>query len=130
MDPTCGSGTFLFHLVRAVLDAAQAAGLSPSAAVRKAVEKVAGIDIHPVAVIFARVTYLLALMPTLRQEHPGDIALPVYLVNALQWDLTQPAEKGDQPDFLASDEMLEIFVPAIEVTEPQPQRLPPARGGS
>ena len=126
MDPACGSGTFLFHAVRAVLDAAEVAGLSPAAAARKAVEKVAGIDIHPVAVIFARVTYLLALMPVLRQEHPGDIALPVYLGNALQWDLTQPADKGDQPDFLASDEMLEIFVPAIEVTEPEPQRLPPA----
>ena len=126
MDPACGSGTFLFHLVRAVLAAAQAARLSPAAAARKAVEKVAGIDVHPVAVIFARVTYLLALMPALRQEHPGDIALPVYLGNALQWDLTQPADKGDQPDFLASDEMLEIFVPAIEVTEPEPQRLPPA----
>ena len=126
MDPACGSGTFLFHLVRAVLGAADAAGLSPATAARKAVEKVAGIDIHPVAVIFARVTYLLALMPALRQKHPGDIALPVYLGNALQWDLTQPAEKGDQPDFLASDEMLEIFVPAIEVTEPEPQRLPPA----
>ena len=126
MDPACGSGTFLFHLVRAVLGAADAAGLSPAAASRKAVEKVAGIDIHPVAVIFARVTYLLALMPALRKEHPGDIALPVYLGNALQWDLTQPEQKGDQPDFLASDEMLEIFVPAIEVTEPEPQRLPPA----
>ena len=126
MDPACGSGTFLFHLVRAVLSAAEAAGLSPAAAARKAVEKVAGIDIHPVAVIFARVTYLLALMPALRKEHPGDIALPVYLGNALQWDLTQPADKGNQPDFLASDEMLEIFVPAIEVTEPEPQRLPPA----
>ena len=126
MDPACGSGTFLFHLVRAVLGAADAAGLSPAEASRKAVEKVAGIDIHPVAVIFARVTYLLALMPALRKEHPGDIALPVYLGNALQWDLTQPEQKGDQPDFLASDEMLEIFVPAIEVTEPEPQRLPPA----
>ena len=126
MDPACGSGTFLFHLVRAVLSAAEAAGLSPAAAARKAVEKVAGIDIHPVAVIFARVTYLLALMPALRKEHPGDIALPVYLGNALQWDLTQPADKGNQPDFLTSDEMLEIFVPAIEVTEPEPQRLPPA----
>ena len=65
-------------------------------------------------------------MPALRREHPGDIALPVYLGNALQWDLTQPADKGDQPDFLARDETLEIFVPAIEVTAPQPQRLPPA----
>ena len=112
--------------MRAVLKAEDVAGLSPAASARKAAEKVAGIDVHPVAVIFARVTYLLALMPALRQEHPGDIALPVYLGNALQWDLTQPAEKGDQPDFLASDEMLEIFVPTLDVAKPEPQRLLPA----
>ena len=30
MDPACGSGTFLFHAVRAVLNAADASGLSPA----------------------------------------------------------------------------------------------------
>ena len=50
MDPACGSGTFLFHAVRAVLSAAAASGLSSAQAVRLAAEKVAGIDIHPVAV--------------------------------------------------------------------------------
>ena len=66
MDPACGSGTFLFHAVRAVLDAADAAGLAKAEAVRRAAANIAGIDIHPVAVIIARVTYLLALIPALR----------------------------------------------------------------
>ena len=66
MDPACGSGTFLFHAVRAVLDAAGASGLSPAETARCAAGNIAGIDVHPVAVIFARVTYLLALVPALR----------------------------------------------------------------
>ena len=123
MDPACGSGTFLFHAVRAVLDAADASGLSPAAAARRAAENIAGIDIHPVAVIFARVTYLLALLPALRREHPGDIAVPVYLGDALQWNLARGGEKGKQPDMLAGDDALEIFVPAITLNEPVLRRL-------
>ena len=123
MDPSCGSGTFLFHAVRAVLGAAEASGLSPADAIRRATEKVAGIDIHPVAVIFARVTYLLALMPTLREGHPGSVPLPVYLGDALQWNLARPGEKGKQADMFADAGTLEIFVPAVTVNDPAPRRL-------
>ena len=126
MDPACGSGTFLFHAVRAVLDAAGASGLSPAGAAQRAVENIAGIDVHPVAVIFARVTYLLALMPALRAEHPGDVTLPVYLGDALQWNLARTGEQGKPPDLLAGDDALEIFVPAITLRGRPPRRFDPA----
>ncbi len=126
IDPACGSGTFLFHAARAVLEAATAAGLAPAESIRLAADKVAGIDIHPVAVIFARVTFLLALMPALRERRPGNVTLPVYLGDALQWNLTRPGENGSQPDLLAGDEMLEIFVPAVKLKDPKADDLPPA----
>ena len=126
MDPACGSGTFLFHAMRAALDAAGAAGLSPAAAARLAAGNVAGIDVHPVAVIFARVTCLLALLPALRAERPGDIALPVWLGDALQWNMVRNGGNGEQPDFLAGDDALEIFVPAVSPGEPAPRRFPAA----
>ena len=112
IDPACGSGTFLFHAVRALLCAARASGMPPAAAARRAADKIAGIDIHPVAVILARVTYILALMPALREEHPGDMALPVYLGDALQWNLARTGEEGEHPDLLADKDTLEIFVSA------------------
>lgn len=118
MDPACGSGTFLFHAVRSVLAAARAADRSPAWAVRRAVEKVSGLDIHPVAVIFARATYLLALMPALRAGHPGEVALPVYLGDALQWNRVGRDEPGDQPDMFAQGDTLEIFVPAVQLEDP------------
>ena len=126
MDPACGSGAFLFHAVRAVLEAADAAGLPPAEAARRAAGLVAGVDIHPVAVILARVTYLLALMPALGAEHPGRIALPVYLGDALQWNRPRPGENGEHPDMFADSDTLEIFVPAVEVSDPRPDRLGPA----
>ena len=135
MDPACGSGTFLFHAVRALLAAATgASGLSPAQAVRRATERIAGIDVHPVAVIFARVTYLLALMPTLREEHPGEVILPVYLGDALQWNVIRPGVNGKQArprvrggqlELLADDAALEIFVPAVTLTEPKLRRIGP-----
>ena len=123
IDPACGSGTFLFHAIRAILDSARVAGLSSADAVRLATNNVAGVDIHPVAVIFARVTCLLALLPALRDEHPGEVALPVYLGDALQWNMAPTGEQTNQLNLLASGENLEIFVPEIEVSDPKPRRL-------
>ena len=123
IDPACGSGTFLFHAVRRVLEAADKAGLSTAEGLRRAVDKVVGIDVHPVAVIFARVTYLLAIMSGLRKEHPGELAIPVYLGDALQWNRIRVAQDAQQPDLLADDETLEISIPAARVTEPELRTL-------
>ena len=123
MDPACGSGTFLFHAVRAVLSAAKASGLTSVDAVRRATENIAGIDIHPVAVIFARVTFLLALMPALRKGHPGNLVVPVYLGDAMQWNRVRPGENGKHPDMFANTDTLEIFVPALVLNDPKPRRL-------
>ena len=56
IDPSCGSGTFLFHALRRLVAAAEKGKLDAAAIVTSAGEKVAGIDVHPVAVIFARAT--------------------------------------------------------------------------
>ncbi len=123
MDPACGSGTFLFHAVRAVLEAAEDSGLPPAEAVRCAAENIAGIDIHPAAVIIARVTFLLALIPALRAGHPGSVPLPVYLGDALQWNLARIGEQERQLNLLAGQETLDIFVPAVAVSDPTPRSL-------
>ena len=87
LDPSCGSGTFLFHAVRAHMAAAEAGGLPVHAAVRSVTAKVFGIDLHPVAVTFARVTYLLAIgKAALQEADRGPITVPVYLGDSVQWE--------------------------------------------
>lgn len=86
LDPACGSGTFLFHLVRRYLAAAKAAKLPLGEALAGLTRHVLGMDLHPVAVTLARVTYLLAIGRD-RLTHPdrGPIQVPVYLGDAVQW---------------------------------------------
>ena len=88
VDPACGSGAFLFHTVRQLLAAAHMEGMSNTDALARCCDRVLGIDVHPVAVQIARVTYLLALGDRLRQER-GFVTLPVYLGDSLQWN-TEP----------------------------------------
>lgn len=86
LDPACGSGTFLFHAVRRYLSAAQEAGQSPAEMLAGLSISVFGMDLHPVAVTLARVTYLLAIgRDLLRHEARGPIFIPVYLGDAIQW---------------------------------------------
>jgi hypothetical protein len=87
LDPACGSGTFLFHAVRRFLAAAEAAGQSLSEALRSVSRHVQGMDLHPVAVTLARVTYLLAIgRERLTSEGRGPLFIPVYLGDTVQWD--------------------------------------------
>jgi len=102
IDPACGSGTFLFHAIRRALSAAAKKNLPAKATVSGVIEKIAGIDVHPVAIIFARTTYLLALLPALQEDRPSTLTVPVYLGDALQWNAREFMSMRD----------LEIIVPA------------------
>jgi hypothetical protein len=88
LDPACGSGTFLFHAVRGVLTEADEAGMAIADRAAEACSLVAGTDIHPVAVIIARVTYLLALAPAFAGRS-GGISIPVFLGDAMQLSISQ-----------------------------------------
>ncbi len=85
LDPSCGSGTFLFHAVRRLLAAADAAGLSNRDAIQRCTGHVMGIDVHPVAVINARITYLLAIGEDRLRDRPR-VSIPVYLGDSMQWN--------------------------------------------
>ncbi len=63
LDPSCGSGTFLFHATQLLMeDAARHPDLadSPQAQVEIVNSLVAGLDLHPVAVELAKTTKILA----------------------------------------------------------------------
>jgi hypothetical protein len=86
LDPSCGSGTFLFHALRRLIEAGRAARMAPSEIVAACAENVFGIDVHPVAVALARVTWLLAL-GDLARDRPATLSLPVFMGDSMQWNL-------------------------------------------
>ena len=86
LDLSCGSGTFLFQAVRHYLKSAAEAGMSDAEAISGVTEHVFGIDVHPVAITLARLTYLLAIGRD-RLQAPGrpNIHVPVWLGDSVQW---------------------------------------------
>jgi len=88
LDPACGSGTFLFHAIRLFLKEAAEADMNPELRAAEVCARVEGMDIHPVAVLIARVTYLLALAPALRQRK-GVLSIPVYLGDSMQLSISE-----------------------------------------
>ena len=88
LDPACGSGTFLFHAIRLFLAEAEESGTPRELRATDGARTIAGVDIHPVAVIIARVTYLLALAPALAARS-GRLTIPVYLGDTMRLAVTQ-----------------------------------------
>ena len=86
LDAACGSGTFLFHSIRRYLAAAEDKGLTVPEQIDGVTRHVLGMDLHPVAVTLARVTYLLAIgRERLTDPARSTIQIPVYLGDSLQW---------------------------------------------
>ena len=93
LDPACGSGTFLFHAVRRLIAAGHGrlVGAAHPGSVRR---QVRGLDVHPVAVTLARVTWLLAL-GDLVADRPAKLTVPVFLGDAMQWNLRRYVDSAD-----------------------------------
>jgi hypothetical protein len=84
LDAACGSGTFVFHTVRRIIHAAEEQGWGNAQLLEHLQEHVFGLDIHPVSVLLARITYLLALGDRLLGDR-GVIWVPVHLGDSVQW---------------------------------------------
>lgn len=78
LDPACGSGTFLFIAIRLLREQ----GLHGAVLVEKATEDVVGVDVHPLAVIIAKINYLLALAPELT-GYEEKLTIPIYMADSL-----------------------------------------------
>jgi len=79
LDPACGSGTFLFTAIRLLREQ----GLKASVLVNEALQNIVGVDVHPLAVTIAKVNYVLALAPDLK-DYGKTVVLPVYMADSLQ----------------------------------------------
>ncbi len=83
LDPSCGSGTFLFTAIRLIISEMKSRGKSPAQILSHILNNIMGIDIHPLAVIVSRTNYLLALKELLA-ERKEPISIPVYLSDSIK----------------------------------------------
>jgi len=96
LDPSCGSGTFLMCAIRCL----RGAGYKKTKLVDAVSHDLAGIDVHPLAVLMAKANLLLALGTDAR-GYKGQLRLPIFMADTLQTELDEkkgylkiPAAKG------------------------------------
>lgn len=99
MDPACGSGTFLYHAVRRIVESepVRAATMSSRDLTDMVVSMVHGVDIHPVAVAMAKANVLRAL-----PDRPG-VPLHIYQGDSLQISRNVDDDAQQRIDELESD---------------------------
>ncbi|MBM3176146.1 MAG: SAM-dependent DNA methyltransferase, partial [Chloroflexi bacterium] len=86
LDPACGSGTFIFHAVRHLLEAAEQTGITVPDAITLIFRQIFGVDVHPVSIQIARVTFLLAIGQQRLKQRPANLNIPIYMGDSLQWN--------------------------------------------
>jgi SAM-dependent methyltransferase len=111
LDPACGSGTFLFAAITRYFEAAEESGKNVQEAVDELPGHVAGIDLHPVAVALAQVTYLLAAGARLAARG-RPFAVPVYLGDSMRWD---DASTGAAQLFQTTDDVVVHTTDGVEL---------------
>ena len=84
LDPSCGSGTFLYAAVQKYITAAESDRHPPERILDGLTQSVIGIDVHPVSVHLARATWVLAAREIIADAGRDTLTVPVYLGDSLQ----------------------------------------------
>ncbi len=116
LDPACGSGTFLYMIIKYKRDALG----NSRETLEHILENVVGIDIHPLAVIITKTNYLLALGDLFKKRRK-PIALPIYLADSIRLpQMEGQIEMGAPlPGFKLEIDGKRIIIPEILIHDPQ-----------
>ncbi|MEK6690078.1 MAG: N-6 DNA methylase [Nitrospirota bacterium] len=130
LDPSCGSGTFLYMAIRFKRHALGTKKLSPTSqktefyetqeTLEHIINNVVGIDIHPLAVITAKTNYLLALGDLIKKRGTKRVQIPVYLADSIN----PPEEKMEHslltrvPSYHTKIAEKDVYIPDTIINDP------------
>ncbi|MEO0074846.1 MAG: N-6 DNA methylase [candidate division WOR-3 bacterium] len=113
LDASCGSGTFLYLIIREKRDCLH----DKQKTLRHILDTVVGIDIHPLAVIVAKTNYILALGDLIRKRQKGEkLNIPIYLANSIRLperELQRTLESPKIPSYQGNIDNIDVFIPEI-----------------
>jgi type I restriction-modification system DNA methylase subunit len=88
LDPACGSGTFLVSAIQKIREYADENMIPEKELFQKIKENVIGFDLNPLAVIAARLNYLIAIRDLIK--YGDELEIPIYLCDSVM----TPSEYG------------------------------------
>lgn len=80
LDPTCGSGTFITHLIKKLREKHKGT-IDSNKLIELITKNIVGFDINPIAVISAKANYILALGDITELEN--EISIPIYMCDSI-----------------------------------------------
>ncbi|MCS7088976.1 MAG: hypothetical protein NZL91_09810, partial [Thermoflexales bacterium] len=83
LDPACGSGTFPILIIARMIELGRALLVPERDLLESILSDVVGFDLNPLAVLTARVNYLLAVADLLEHRR-GDVTIPIYLADSVR----------------------------------------------
>lgn len=126
VDMCCGSGSIVVEAVKQTRARLESAGISPCAeSLTRLSQAITGFDIDPLAVMLAKVSWILAARDWIKRAGAFDVAIPIYHADSL-FASTPVAKKVDQngaekheldldgrkvsmPSFLVSSDTVSLF---------------------
>ena len=83
LDPSCGSGTFLFKSILFKIKKLRNLDMNDSEILKHILENVSGFDIHPLAALIAKTNFILALKDLLHSRN-GPMSIPIFLSDSIK----------------------------------------------
>ncbi|MCS6906917.1 MAG: hypothetical protein RML93_03425, partial [Anaerolineales bacterium] len=83
LDPACGSGTFPILIIARMIELGRALLVPERDLLESILSNVVGFDLNPLAVLTARVNYLLAIADLLEHRR-SEVTIPIYLADSVR----------------------------------------------
>jgi SAM-dependent methyltransferase len=81
LDPCCGSGNFLIHAIHRYKKQARSFGWDDAKILQNIIDHIFGFDLNPLAVLTARVNYLIAISDLISTH--SEVEIPIYQADAI-----------------------------------------------
>lgn len=117
LDPSCGSGTFLAAAIASKRQVLKEP--TPQVLLDRITSGVVGMDVHPLAVIISRATYILLLGRDLLESRTGEIAVPVYLADSIRLPEESSVMKGSAEVYSVKADKKELYMPKEVAKDPR-----------
>lgn len=120
LDPTCGSGTFITHLIKSYIGKFSSK-MDYNMLVTHIVENFVGFDINPIAVIQAKGNYILSLGDiTNLDEH---ITIPIYMCDSILVPTVYAKQRNAAQDIEISTSAADFKLPILKDRQTSDQFL-------
>lgn len=114
LDPTCGSGTFLIHIIKQ-LRKKYKNELNNNELINQIVKNIVGFDINPIAVISSKANYILSLGDITQFDNP--LSIPIYMCDSILVPTVHAKQREDNNSILIDTAVGEFEVPVFNSRE-------------